>query len=326
MAKAEHKTKALLYKEARFLQNSGVLQQALIDALARRKCAVDRKRHIGDDTTFQVINHTRSQKMLYGQFLMYSKGSHPFLVAYEDGAFEFELEEHKLPEKDDGKRREFLESIFYFAISGNHVVLAQSSALRARDFETYLNWLLHETHTLDQDNHLALSDHASSINREKIEKAHVKKVQLGSPLETKLATELSPKQQGRNAQAVRYVPTGRGFDVLRAALGDHWFDQVRLKDALDDSNLQVKLEVTYIRKTPEHAQQILDEIALSMRHAEADDVTIKLHGGGEIRGHDLKINGPTSVRAYNGMLDQDELYARMREWLEQKIAQGLIDG
>lgn len=40
------------------------------------------------------------------------------------------------------------------------------------------------------------------------------------------------------------MPTGKGGDIMRAAFGEGWFNNLQLEDSLDESNLQVNLEIT----------------------------------------------------------------------------------
>lgn len=121
-----------------------------------------------------------------------------------------------------------------------------------------------------------------------------------------------------------FAPIGRGFDVLRAALGEQWRQDLRLEESLDEANIHVNVEVKYIRKTTESAHRMLDSIAGAMRHAEPEDVKIELEGGTVLRGEDLKLTGHLSVDHYNGIADESDLYNQMTEWFLRGIKDGTI--
>ena len=62
-----------------------------------------------------------------------------------------------------------------------------------------------------------------------------------------------------------------------------------------------------------------------MRHIEPEDVKIELNGGGIIKGDNLKLSGPISVKYNNGLIDESDLYNQMHGWLLQKIEQDEVD-
>ncbi|WP_311791552.1 MULTISPECIES: hypothetical protein [Pantoea] len=52
-------------------------------------------------------------------------------------------EENSAAEDKEKVKREFIDFILYFGALRNHIVIVNSSSLRARDLETYLGWLIH---------------------------------------------------------------------------------------------------------------------------------------------------------------------------------------
>ena len=83
---------------------------------------------------------------------------------------------------------------------------------------------------------------------------------------------------------------------LEFNVGEKWFDDLKLEDSLDESNLQVNLEITYFRKTNKDGQLLMDTLATSLRNMDEDDIEITLKGGGTIKGGDLKLSGSISVQ------------------------------
>lgn len=317
------KRKTISYKKASFSNKSShTLQELLQKALSLNKKVGQRKEPLldndPDSEIYRLINCSRSQLgMVFGNLILYTKGQNIPLITLDEDADEYEVEQI-VPTENKGKKREFLNSILYFAIKENHVVLLQSLSLKARDFENYLNWFLSKVSILPENNRLNLNDQPPSATREKISKSHVKSVSLGLPL-------LSQSEGvGTKHREHHYVPIGKGFDVIRAALGEDGFRRLKLKDSLNDSNITVGLEISYARKTDSNAQKLLDDLAISMRHAEKEDVTIHLEGGGTITGDEIKITGFMSVLTISGHVALPDLFQKMKEWLEEKIKQELV--
>lgn len=325
--KEETRNKTLQYRRATFLQGKSELQSALTKALNKFKNVGQRMEELGaDDQTHRFINQNRSQMgMLFGSLMVYAEGTNKPLVTIETDKPELDIEQIAPPSKD-GKHREFLDSILYFGIMGNHVLLVQSSALTSRHMEAYLFWLLGKSGVLPKDDGVSLNDYTPQATRKKIEKAHVRKVSIGTPLEAEPVIDKdSPVKTVEKVKRIHYKPTGLGFRFLREALGPEWLDKLKLDGALDDSRLQVSLEISYSYTTTEKSQKLLDDIANSLRHIDQDDIRITLKNKSVIHGKELKLSSPISVRVCGGVIDESDLYPKMHAWLLENLEQGIID-
>lgn len=316
------RTKTIHYKRASFLQNDkGTLQSCLKKAIASKSKVGQRQELLDKDShTYRFINSHRSQLgMFFGNLFLYSKGANHSLITLDDDADEYNVELIAPPEKG-GKTREFIDSILYFGVMDNHVLLLQSSSLRSRDFEAYLNWILRETNVTGENNGVVLADLPSMQTRKRLSHAHTKSISIGLPVESGVS-QISKHEQTKKRH---YELFGRGADILKSVMGSQWFNNFSLKESLDESNIHVNLEILYKRKTTAGAQKLLDDIAVSMRHAEGEDVVIHLEGGGVITGDEIKLSGPVSVQTTNGTIDQGDLYSRMHDWLKEKIDQKIL--
>lgn len=326
--KAKKTPKTIHYKRASFMQKGATLQQYLANALMQRKKASQRREPLNqEDNIYRLWNSNRSQfGMLFGSLLVYSEGRDQHLVTLDDDQDEYEIDQ-LAPPKKNGKRQEFLESVLYFGILDDHLVVMQSGSLRARELEAFINWLLREcTSLLKADNGVFLNDHPTIKAKKKLSKQPVKKVSIGAPLATQDIAEMEEEEITKmKAKKLRFAPVGMGFDIIRAALGEVHFDKLKLNDSLDEANLQVTLEITYLRKTTEKAHKLLNNIATSMRHMDPDDVIVHLDGGGKLKGDDLKLFTRINVNTYNGLVDESDLYTQMYHWLSSTIEQGVIE-
>lgn len=343
MASSANKT--LHYKRA-IIQGAGHLQEILekVFSTASEANKVGKRKEIvnADTDSFRVINHKRNYDgILFFQMIMFEPGgSQAFIEMDEDAEFyaldaltNESLNKPESAEQKEKFRKEFVDSLLYFGVFENHLAVLQSSSLRARELEAHLGWLIANFGGVPTGTAIILSDQPSQSTFEKIAAKPVRNVKLGTPVKAEEENSVADSE-GRvalsevaddvlNPRKVKFHPAGMGADVIRAALGADWFNQLNLDSDLDEANLQVSLEITYMRKTTKVGQQILDNIATSLRHVDEADIRIELEGGGIIKGGDLKLSGTISVpKLTNGLLDEGVLYHKMHGWLSSKLRSG----
>lgn len=338
--KTETRKKTIHYKNAVFT-NSEISLQDLLEVLVDKDEAVfnvgGRVENIdADNTSKRFINHHKNfSGMFFGQLIFLEHGKSQELIEV-DAEAQFCNIKSLLPssikyanetsEEAEAKRREFINSFLYFGVFGNHLVVLQSAALRTRELETHLNWLLGtKTSKIPNKSALVLQGKPTLETIKKVEKTPVKKIKIGSPIDTvdsvdeKIENKSLILKDSYQTKTVKYKPTGMGMDVVKAILGDNVFNKLSFDDSLDEANLKVNLEITYSRKTSSQGQKVLDDIATSMRHIDDADVKIDLVGGGTIHGKDLKLSGDISVKMIKGKVDENDLYHQMHAWLVSKI-------
>lgn len=343
--RSESRNKTIHYKRAVITNCNLTLQNLLKTAFSKQGNAAKAKQRREvlnqDDESCRLINHHKDYNgMLFGQLIFFEPGRSQVLITLDDDAEYYEIDaitpnsiDKENNESDKiKKRREFVDSMLYFGVLDNHIVLIQSASLRARELEAHLAWLLGScSQVMDKNSALILQDKPSEETITKIERSPVKTVHLGTPVESRLETntpepkaELSAPKEGL-AKKVKWIPCGMGANVIQAALGTDWFERLDLDSSLDEANLQVTLEITYLRKTTSNGQKMLDNIATSLRHIEDADVKIELHGGGTIKGTDLKLTGTVSVKSNNGLVDESDLFHQMHLWLVTKVRANEIE-
>lgn len=321
-------TKKLYAKRGEFFQKPAkkTAQRVLAEALYSLHTIGDRKEASGenDDYVRAVIYHRAYGDMLFGIFASYEKGTHQLVVAEDDFAEMLSVEHVAPPASSDNKKRnEFLDGICYFGIYQNHILVVQSTALRVKQLEFHLNWLLHKGKIIANNDSLILGDQVSKATREKIRKAHVKEVEFGAPLiDTREAANQTPLQSGVRTSIMEY--TGLGLDILRQVIGSEQLGKLQLSDAID-GNLEVSVRVRYKRKTTERAHKLLDNIAIATRHMDEDEVKLSLVDGGTIQGGELKLSHKVRVESRDGVPNPDALFEEMRSWLFKQLQDKLIE-
>ncbi len=320
----ESVTKRAYLKQAIFLnkKDSPTIQAKLVQALKKLHRIGDRKEVLGEDQMYvrSVIYHRQYANMLFGIFASYERGTHQLTVAEDDDAETLAIEQVAPPKNADNKRREFLEGICYFGLLGNHVIVVQSNALGAKQIEHHINWLLNQSKVVAEGNAVGLSDQIAAATKEKIRNAHVKEVEIGAPFIQ--AQEVAPGEREITKDAAMTY-SGLGLDMVRQLLGDR-LDAMKLTDALD-GNIEVSLRIRYKQKTTEKAHNLLDNIALAIRHLDEDQVKLNLVGGGNVIGSQLKLSTLIRVEAHDGVANPDELFERMRDWLLELLEKKIVE-
>ncbi|MBA1195569.1 hypothetical protein G7011_00380 [Pseudomonas plecoglossicida] len=354
-----NKTKTIHYKNC-FITGDVVLQEAIRKSLAKEGPTgkpFNRQQKINsDDDTVIFINRTSEfNGMTFCQLVVLESGKkQPYITVDDDAEFYSidALASEKIPdapaasntkvqaeettEEKARKRREFLESILYFGVIGNHAVVLQSSSLRSRELEAHLSWLLGTcTSNIPNDAMLVLKDKPAESVYQKLRSKPVKSIKLGAPLSQDASNDPSAPKDLQyevtendevHANKVRFVPQGLGASLLRAALPEGFLEKLDLDESLDDANIHVALEITYLRKTTTIGQRVIDSVATSLRHLPESDVVINLQGGGKISGDELKLSGGISVKFMeNGLIDESVLFHEMHKWLLGKISSSEID-
>ncbi|WP_296267407.1 hypothetical protein [Pseudomonas sp. UBA6562] len=359
--KSSSKTKTIHYKNC-FITGEVVLQEALRKTLSKESIAGkpnNRQQQInGDDGTVVFINRTSDYRgMTFCQLVVLESGKQQPFITVDDEAEFYSIDalaSEQIPEKKkEGeekpkstkknsdsekvrKRKEFVDSILYFGVYGNHTVVLQSSSLRTRELEAHLSWLLGTcTKNIPDNAMFVLKDKPAESVYQKLMSKPVKSIKLGAPLTKDASNDPSSMteiqyenvdQDEVHASKVRFVPQGLGASMLRAALPDGFLEDLKLEESLDDANIHVALEITYLRKTTKIGQKVIDSVATSLRHLPESDVVINLQGGGRISGDELKLSGGISVKfTDSGLVDESVLFHEMHDWLLKKISSSEID-
>lgn len=350
---AVKKTKTIHYKSA-VVAGETNLQHLLDDAVGAGSIAAkaaNRQQKLNEEEASSIfINRIdKYNGMTIGQLVFLEAGKHQPYITLDDTADFYSINAMSsdlIPHSSSAdkteeakeiakKRREFIDSILYFGALNNHVVIIQSAALSSRHLEAHLSWLLGTcTGVLEENSCIVLQDKPSESVFKKLEQTPAKSIQIGAPL----TTDASPEPAQKNQQIattsyidevqtskVRYTPVGIAASVIDAILPET-FKKHDLKDSLDDANIKIALEITYDRKTTKTGQSVIDQIATSLRHSHASDVTINLQGGGKITGTELKLSGNVRLEFMDsGLVNEATLFYEMHKWLYSKISTDEID-
>lgn len=335
----DKRRKSVTYKQATFHKKGPKLKDLLDIALKEKSLVKQRRQSLAPDDEapiWRVIAQFKVEsEMTFGVLIQYIPNSNQRLLIDDPDATTMKVEQFTTPTTDEGKRREPMEGLLYFAVFDNHIVFLQSSALRSSHLEQHLMWLLHKSGALEGTNQLLLVDKPPSTVVEKIAKRNVKDLVIGGEL---LPPNIfgnqsdTPEEQSANkttrSKTSTLVSTEQtnNHSVLDALKGLLKPDAAAKLDmeALAGSNIEYTLRVTYKGSTTDNGQKLMNTLGVALRHADDVETKISLVGGGSISGDEIRLVGPVTLDYYNGSPSTDEVYEAMRTWLLEKLTTGAV--
>jgi hypothetical protein len=324
--------KSVVYKHAQFHNKShGTLKELLGSAITKLGQVQQRRKLVSPDPnapSFHLIGHTSNEPdgFLFGALLAYSPGVVPLFLVDDGAAADVTLEKLKAPDTKAGLRRELLNSILYFGVFDNHLVMMQSQSLKSLQAETYFQWLLHQSNVLLKTNTVTLLDTPSASVRKKIESSKgIRGIKLGGGqlLPTSAMPKMEIHTEEREIQKVSTAPvqstsTKGVMGVLESLLDPADLAKIDF-DTIAGSNIELTLLLRYKTKTTVEGHKLMNSLGAALRHSEDFETELELEGGGTLKGSELKLTGDISVTAYDGQLSEEEVYQAMRTWLVDKI-------
>lgn len=301
-------------KHAEIDPPGGTLQVRLAAVLADRSIVRERAEPLSS-TEFRIIaQHYPVDGGIAGIFTAFARGTSAVSVLEDPTAQALSLDQIKAPPGEDGKERQWVNGLLYFYVHGNIVIVIQSAAVRAGQFEAHLNWLLRPAGSgVGPSVQLANQFGRSAV--EQLAAQHVKDVVVGGPL---LQTDLMPLATEQPQVRTRFEVGGKMLDALQSVLeldsgpGFDWQSGL-------DGNIEAWLHVSYKRKTNEDAQRLLDRIALALRNTEDLETVITLNNGQTITGDDLKLSKNCRIESREGVLLADKAFTAMSVWLKELV-------
>jgi len=327
--------KTVIYKRVNFQTNlkERTLKTLLEAALSKRKTLGERRQNVAsaENPIYHAIGGPVCENpgFVFGSLMAYTPGTEPLFLIDDAQTENVVLEKVSAPATDDGKRREFLASLMYFGVIGNHMVLMQSQALKSLQLESYLRWYLHDAGVLEGTNTFQLVDTPSEAVKKKINQGKgVRAIKLGSEVfppsvVTSKVSENGPKTKEVAVQTTATaMATERDYGVL-AALKTLMSPAQAAKidfEKLAGSNIELSVTLRYSRQTTEDGQKLMNSLGAAFRNTDDVETELELVGGGFIKGSELKLTGLVSVTSYDGQFSNSEVYEGLRQWLLQKVS------
>ena len=323
----------LTYKKAHGSPGNSNLQTRLKSALAAKsKSAEQRCFNLDNDgSSFRGMDEMAEKDgMLFGTLMDVVKGSHHPTVKADLSGPSLARGAAAPP-----RNSEYLDAFLFFGVQGDHVVVVQSGSLRASHFEKYCNWLLHPG-----ENETAHPVQLLDLPIRGVRNATgVKRLTLSQPIgfsngavRKEIAARANDKKLKKSERkerpgidnSVRVEVVGHIRDLIRQFAPDKEsvLSSLKFDQALSAGRVKatVVLEVTGQMKEDD-AVPLVDEIAASLRHVEAEDLDyeIVLNDGQVVTPNEVKYFESVLVTCEDGIPNFSEICDAMHTWLVASV-------
>ncbi|HCJ7469424.1 TPA: hypothetical protein NVL73_003440, partial [Acinetobacter baumannii] len=178
---------------------------------------------------FILLNHhTTYNGMLFGQLVFVEYDVTKTFLTLDETTQEYSIEPFdmaKIQGKTSGTKTEdlknqFINSILYFGVFENHLVLMQSPALKANHLEDYLKWLLSNAGLFDATEFLSLSDKVNEESQKILKKNPAKSLRIGANLDSiPVSQDESSGAVLTEAKSASFNVIGNGMDIIKTLIG-----------------------------------------------------------------------------------------------------------
>ncbi len=299
-----------------------------------------------DQKTNRMVNtHDVQKAFAFGDLTQFEQGALQALIETGQTGASIDVAQNQAP-----KNYEFVQSLMYWFIQGNHVLMIQSQSLQGRHLEEYLEWLLSTMGAeLKASQHIALEKQLSPSDPA-LALQDIREIEIGgAPLNSRsvgisstkrgddlnmLATETNETRGDTALIGSQYPLTSqvrlvgetrtgsdRGLDVLRAAMTDP-ADADRLVNSLPEgAELDVRVKVGFRthRRGLDHSS-----MTKALRNLPERDVVA--HGrNGKISGGDLFLSYKANVKLIDSLLDPEDVLRAFKEAFNSFVDNGRIE-
>ncbi|AOT08246.1 hypothetical protein [Pseudoalteromonas luteoviolacea] len=328
----EKKQRVVRYKRVKFssdhhLTLQEMLEEKLLDETSDYYKAIARREPLSEDgNSFRFINHRskHNQELFMCQLVKFEQDKSQLMIAMDEEAEAFSLtpitakdiKKDALKERDNS---EFLESLLYFAVLDNHLVMLSGKGIDSRDLEEHLAWFLNSLTGCLSNSMVILSDKPSEKAINKVKQFPPKSVKIGSavtftPKVNSTKHENFTEVVNQNTRVV-YEPRGLAAKFLNFLKQEGYAPNLDFDESYDKSNLKLEMVFKFNRTTTKTGQKLVHDVAEATRHMEEEDVRIGLQEGGELVGQDVRLTKKIQVTFINGKVDDSGLYQKLRDWL-----------
>lgn len=327
----ERKQKTFQYRYVEGLKDGKTLTQLLQPVLftTHRTVGARSEPVIVDDPLEDVrrcINHKiHSGEMLFGELILYVKGTNKQVVTVDENLEELPTEQIRAPKTETGEQREFIDGVVYFAALDNHMVIVQSTALRDRELESHLNWLLREkAKSLQEIESIVLRRELSMTAKEQM--PEVRTIEVGAPLLYQTLDETQKNNTAPLTQHSKIRITDLGYELLQTLVGAEKLEELDLGQYGRADNLEISLMIKRkngTRAPDSPAERAMAALTTHLRHSHDQDIRVEAKGG-RLTGDTLYLMEKVSVECANGIPSRHDLFENMRKWLSGKIEDGSV--
>lgn len=304
--------KKIVYRIASITNCDSDLQELLGKAIQATQVN-ERQQELNEyEKTFRTINQKWSYRgITMCEMVLIDPGASQPLAVYDESKSVYTIDAistNELSQERLKRNSDFVNSMLYFGVKGNEVVIMPSQAINVRALENYLTWLLGEKLDLiSNESKFALNKNIPRAVEEQIRSSPVRSIEIGSVL------------SGTSDDDSEEFVSSESFSInaksLLRLLG------AKLKDELpfsisDDSNIRAKIVISYFRKTNDAGQNFMNHLGTTLRNLDDADVCVTLKNNVKISGEELNLQKVVKIsKTDRGLLVNDDISEAMVTWL-----------
>lgn len=304
--------KKIVYRIASITNCDSDLQELLGKAIQATQVN-ERQQELNEyEKTFRTINQKWSYRgITMCEMVLIDPGASQPLAVYDEskGVYTIDaISTNELSQERLKRNSDFVNSMLYFGVKGNEVVIMPSQAINVRALENYLTWLLGEKLDLiSNESKFALNKNIPRAVEEQIRSSPVRSIEIGSVL--------SGASDDDSEEFVSSESFSINAKLLLRVLG------AKLKDELpfsisDDSNIRAKIVISYFRKTNDAGQNFMNHLGTTLRNLDDADVCVTLKNNVKISGEELNLQKVVKIsKTDRGLLVNDDISEAMVTWL-----------
>ncbi|MBD1571500.1 hypothetical protein [Aliivibrio sp. S10_S31] len=209
----------------------------------------------------------------------------------------------------DEMSREYLDSIAFISIINNHVIILQSKAIRIKDIEEYLNFLLQSNKEIDDYEFVTLQANNLTLDDNTLKNKQVKNVNITLPL------SVNPS----------HLDDTVAFDVLSSLLGSHRIEELKSLQTTDTKDLKIDINIGYKYNTNDANQNMLTKLTQDLLDNRDESLTIELKGTGRLVGDEIQLKTTINLPYDKSLPVTEHVFRLMLDWLLELLDQGVIN-
>ncbi|KPQ13850.1 MAG: hypothetical protein HLUCCO18_16595 [Rhodobacteraceae bacterium HLUCCO18] len=275
------------------------------------------------DTLLMNVFHDDGTSF-FGDLTVYTKGFMQALLRDEPDAAMLPVEQQPPPQG-----REYIHSMMFWMLIGNHVLTIQSRSLTTKQLEQYLTWLLKERTAQMGANGQVLLNAKFDVEDVGGDLDDVREIIVGGTGVVQAAPARLPEQPaevpGREVEQHVDVDAKRSWgeralNVLRAIMSNEADVQRLLESIPEGADLDVSVHIGYKAKKRRVSRAPMQQ---ALRHLPDGEITAvgKL---GRQSGKDIRLSYPVRVLSNGSLLDPDDVRSKLRSAYDYFVDNGKI--
>lgn len=300
------------------------LQEMLEEVLETQPQTRKHQVRKGSNLIRLIFSSYKHRGMIFGRLIQFDEGASQPILKLDEITHQYvvsAIRPDSIPNNDPADSAEFVNSILYFGVKENHVIMLTAQSLSSKQFELHLDWLFKRgIYSFQPIKSIFLSKKYPKDTEELIRKNSVRKVRIGVPL----GSEQTSFKLDDGAWVISEEESI--LDSVKNVFRDKFtdiFGKTNFDRALDEANLRMGLSLSIERGTNKKGQEFIDSMAISFRHSDENETEIELSDGSVLKGRELDQREDIVVQVdADGLPVPIDVWNGMANWLVKLITSG----